>query len=58
MNTFGVGANVNGQVSIVMPVSRMSREEALNLAAWLIVIAELTEDEIREAVASIYDESR
>lgn len=58
LNRFLVTSN-SGQVIVMRPPTRMTRAEALNLAAWLVAMAdscgppfEPTFDEVRKAVES------
>ena len=47
-----VGANGHGEVSVLMPRSRMTRDQALVHAAWLVILAE-GELEISGIIAAI-----
>ena len=54
-NEFMVSSTMDGQVSVLMPVRGVSRDQALTLAAWLVLMADPSEErfeEIKEAVAS------
>lgn len=53
-NMFLVGANVNGIVSIVRPPrGDMTTEEAINLAAWILVVADPMREELDKALEAI-----
>jgi len=55
-NDYLVGANVNGEVSIANPPTGwMTKDHALRLAAYIVLMADPTEErfeEIKEAVAA------
>lgn len=39
------GRNGHGEITVAMPRSRMTREQALVHAAWLVTLADMDEDE-------------
>ena len=53
-NQFIVGANARGEISIQRaPIGAMRRDEALNLAAWLRVLADPEGKEFERIVEEI-----
>ena len=56
LNKFGVGANGEGDVAILMPPvpgQRLSKADALNLACWLLVLAGVERHELLIALVRI-----
>lgn len=54
-NKFAVGC-YQDQIVIAVPPKRaepLSKDDALNLAAWLVVMADLTSEDLRAAVEEI-----
>lgn len=54
-NKFFVGSGVAEEsVTVLRPVQgRVSKEDALNLIAWLAVLLDLTDSEIKGAIAEL-----
>lgn len=53
-NRFMVGVNLNGQIRLMrMPIGQLSKEDALNLAAWLVALAETEEGEFQEVLEAV-----
>lgn len=54
VNRFLVGVAGPGEVTIIRPPLRpINKAEAINLAAWLVVLSRATRDEVEAAIAAV-----
>lgn len=52
-NKFKVATMAGGQVVLELPVGRLSRDDALNLAAWIVTVADPDGEHFQTVLGSV-----